>query len=84
MKTTSSGVTVCSDVFVCEKEREKKGRMGDGGRRLGQWDSLSNKALTRNSTWLLGNRTALLHILAQGEGGFAGLQHVCVCVCVHV
>lgn len=45
--------------------------MGERGRErsLGQWDSLSEEALTRNSTWLLGNRIALLNIGALGMWG---------------
>lgn len=47
--------------------------MGERGREsLGQWDSLSEEALTRNSTWLLGNRIALLNIGASGMWGREG------------
>lgn len=68
MKATSNGTDVC----VC-----KRVRVGGRGRSLGQWDSLSKEALTRNSTWLLGNSIALLHIGAMGRGGVY-LQHVCL------
>lgn len=55
--------------FVCENEREEEAEVGMVG-----------FSLARNSTWLLGNRTALLHFRAPGRGGFDGLQHVCVCL----
>lgn len=55
----------------------------EGGKRkkLGRWDSLSSNALVGNSTWFLGNSTAMLYVRALGRGRFASLQHMCVCVC---
>lgn len=57
--------------------------VGERGRERspGQWDSLSEEALTRNSTWLLGNRIALLNTGAVGIRG-GGVNLLCVYVCV--
>lgn len=76
------GLDALECVSVCVCVMESIGVCASGAQELQQWEqqlgSRCKLPLTSNSTWLLGNRTALLHIGSIGEGGGGCWSNACV------